>query len=202
MPSFRRIRCLEWCISSIYCKPRDAGALDHVEKWGIWKEFRNISKRVELLLSYHCQVSRDGQAEDERKGAGASLGEIEIRQYSGVRKLYLSHSFKDQQVTHSHLNTAQNALLWLITGVMKTTPIQAIEKNTSLHPLEYKREEKVYNHIEKLRRIPTYHVPMRTEMQNPTKNRKMRKSLNHHFKSFHRKIEDLLRTSWAEMMTR
>lgn len=97
----------------------------------------------------------------------------------------------------SRLNKVQNAGLRLITGGMKTTPIQAMEKLTSLQSLEDRREEKVFIHSEKLMRMPTH--PMHTEMRNPTKNRLKRTSFNHLSKSLHRRNEDLLPASPAEM---
>nr|KAG5706306.1 hypothetical protein BaRGS_026088 [Batillaria attramentaria] len=50
------------------------------------------------------------------------------------------------KINTSQLSKVQNARLLRITGRMKTTPIQAMEKHTSLGPLADRCKEKVYIH--------------------------------------------------------
>nr|KAG5697608.1 hypothetical protein BaRGS_001033 [Batillaria attramentaria] len=93
----------------------------------------------------------------------------------------------------SRLSKVQNAGLRLITGGMKTTPVQAMEKHTGLQSLDDRREEKVYVHSEKLLRMPNH--PMHEKLKNPTKNRLKRTSFNHLSKALHNRSKDLLPAS-------
>nr|KAG5714784.1 hypothetical protein BaRGS_000272 [Batillaria attramentaria] len=93
----------------------------------------------------------------------------------------------------SRLSKVQNAGLRLITGGMKTTPVQAMEKHTGLQSLDDRREEKVYVHSEKLLRMPNH--PMHEKLKNPTKNRLKRTSFNHLSKALHNRTKDLLPAS-------
>ena len=97
----------------------------------------------------------------------------------------------------SRLSKVQNTGMRLITGGLKTTPIQAMEKHTGLHSLDDRREEKVYIHSEKILRMPNH--PMHARMKELTKNRLKRTSFNHLSKNLHRRTEDLLPSSTAEM---
>lgn len=97
----------------------------------------------------------------------------------------------------SRLRKVQNTGLRLITGGLKTTPIQEMEKHTGLHPLEDRREEKIFTHSEKLLRLPSH--PVHTRLKDLTKNRLKRTSFNHLSKSIHRQHEGLLPSSPAEI---
>ena len=72
-----------------------------------------------------------------------------------------------------------------------------MEKHTGLHPLEDRREEKVFIHSEKFLRMPNH--PMHTRLQDLTRNRLKRTSFNHLSKNLHRRAEGLLPTSTDEM---
>ena len=96
----------------------------------------------------------------------------------------------------NRLVKVQNAGLRLITGGMKTTPIQQMEKHTGIHTLGERREQKVLTHSEKLRRMPTH--PMQEKLQQLTQNRLKRKSFNHLSRHLLRQNEGLLSTSPAE----
>ena len=73
---------------------------------------------------------------------------------------------------------------------MKTTPIAAMEKTTGLHSLEERREEKLLRQTEKMKRLPSH--PLYQKLQEPTKNRLKRQSINHSSKALQRKIQDVL----------
>ena len=96
----------------------------------------------------------------------------------------------------SYLAKVQNSSLRIITGGMKTTPIQKMEKCTNIHDLDNRREEKVLTHSEKLHRMPSH--PMHAQLKELTKNRLKRASFNHLSKQLHRCHEDLP-SSPAEM---
>ena len=88
------------------------------------------------------------------------------------------------------LSKVQNAGLRLITGGMKTTPIAAMEQATGLQSLEERREEKVLRQAEKMKRIPSH--PLHRKLQEPTKNRLKRKSINHISKSLGERFPEVL----------
>ena len=141
-----------------------------------------------------------------KKLAGTSWGansNILQRVYTGTVRPTLEYASTAwataSKTSTSRLNKVQNAGLRLITGGMKTTPTQAMEKHISLHPLEERREEKVFTHSQKLMRMPTH--PMHAKLQNQTKNRLKRASFNHLSKSLLRQHKDLLPSSQAEIET-
>ena len=104
---------------------------------------------------------------------------------------YASTSWTTAAKTNTtRLNKIQNASLRIITGGMKTTPIAAMEKTTGLHSLEERREEKLLRQTEKLKRLPSH--PLYQKLQEPTKNRLKRQSINHSSKALQRKIQDVL----------
>ena len=88
------------------------------------------------------------------------------------------------------LNKVQNASMRLITGGMRSTPIAAMEQATGLQPLEERREEKVIRQAEKMKRIPAH--PLNRRLQEPTKNRLKRKSINHISKSLRNRFPEVL----------
>ena len=88
------------------------------------------------------------------------------------------------------LSKVQNAGMRLITGGMRTTPIAAMEKATGLQPLEERREEKVLRQGEKMKRIPAH--PLNRRLQELTKNRLKRKSINHISKSLRNRFPEVL----------
>lgn len=90
----------------------------------------------------------------------------------------------------SRLTKIQNAGMRLITGGLKTTPINALESTTGLPSLDTRREEKVLIQHEKLQRIPTH--PVHQQLQEQTRNRLKRGSFNHLAKDLMRTHRDIL----------
>jgi hypothetical protein len=73
---------------------------------------------------------------------------------------------------------------------MKSTPIAAMERTAGVEPLESRRQTKILTHAEKLKRLPDH--PLHHKLQDPTKNRLKRKSLNHLVKEMQRDNADIL----------
>ena len=88
------------------------------------------------------------------------------------------------------LNKIQNASLRMITGAMKTTPITEMEKTAKLQPLENRRKEKCLVQGEKMKRLSTH--PLKTRLEEPTKNRLKRTSPNHIVKEAQKEFETVL----------
>ena len=104
------------------------------------------------------------------------------------------------------LDRVQNMGLRIITGAMKTTPIREMEKTADVQPLETRREHKAALQGEKMKRLTSH--PLHQKLQQATKNRLKRKSLNHemkHLQTRHtdileedpRQCEELKHTVWA-----
>ena len=92
----------------------------------------------------------------------------------------------------SKLDRVQNMGLRLILGAMKTTPIHEMEKTANVEPLERRRDLKVLLQGEKLQRLPAH--PLHNRLQQPTKNRLKRQSLNHQYKALRAQHRDILET--------
>ena len=90
----------------------------------------------------------------------------------------------------SKLAKVPNAGMRLITGGLKTTPINTLESTTGLHSLDTRRDEKVLTQYEKVQRLPTH--PAHQQLQEPTKNRLKRRSFNHLAKQQVRILSDAL----------
>lgn len=90
----------------------------------------------------------------------------------------------------TRLNKVQNAGLRLITGALKTTPIEEMERYSNIRPLENRRQEKVLAHSEKLRRLQSHH--MSKKLQQPTSTRLKRTSFKQMSKALAGTFEDLL----------
>ena len=90
----------------------------------------------------------------------------------------------------SKLDKVQNMGLRVILGAMKSTPICEMEKTADLEPLETRREYKVLALGEKAKRLSSH--PLHQKLQEPTKNRLKRQSLNHHLKDLNRTHTDVL----------
>ena len=116
--------------------------------------------------------------------------------YTGVVRPtmeYASTSWSTASKTNqSKLDKVQNMALRLILGAMRSTPIQDMEKTTNIHPLERRRNLKVLLQGEKLKRLPTH--PLHSRLQQPTKNRLKRKSLNHQYKALRGEYSNILKT--------
>ena len=65
------------------------------------------------------------------------------------------------------LNKVQNASLRIITGAMKTAPINEMERTAKLQSLEDRRKEKSLKQGEKMKRLPSH--PLHKKFQEQTK---------------------------------
>ena len=74
------------------------------------------------------------------------------------------------------INRVQNQAQRLITGAMKSTPIQKMEEITGLQSLEDRRDTKILTQAAKFKRLENH--PMNSRMSRPTKARLKRSSLN------------------------
>jgi ribonuclease HI len=95
------------------------------------------------------------------------------------------------------LSKVQNAGLRIITGAIKTTPIQEMENFANIRPLHDRRDEKVLVYREKLQRMTNH--PMHAKLNNPTKSRLKRTSFCHISKNLHNQHKDLLPNKHTEM---
>ena len=116
-----------------------------------------------------------------RKLAGTSWGANEkvLKQvYQGVVRPHLEYgSTAWSTAAKTHLQTldrVQNQALRLITGSMRSTPIQAMEEVAAIQPLVQRRDMKNLVQAEKIKALP--HHPMGHRMDQPTKNRLKRSS--------------------------
>lgn len=132
-----------------------------------------------------------------KKLAGTTWGadsKLLTRVYTGaVRPTmeYASTSWGTASKTNkSRLDKVQNMGLRLILGAMRSTPIQDMEKTANVEPLERRRDLKILMQGEKLRRLPSHHLHHRLEQ--PTKNRLKRQSLNHQYKALRAQHSDVL----------
>nr|KAG5710959.1 hypothetical protein BaRGS_013693 [Batillaria attramentaria] len=139
-----------------------------------------------------------------KKLAGTTWGahsNILRRVYTGaVRPIleYGSTAWATAAKTNTaRLNKIQNAGLRLITGAMKSTPIQTMESHCNLRPLDNRRDEKILVHREKLTRLTDH--PMHQKLQEPTANRLKRLSFNHLSKSLSTRHENPLPTDPEEI---
>ena len=71
----------------------------------------------------------------------------------------------------------QNQATRIITGAMKSTPIQELETITGLQPLADRRDTKLLTQAAKFRRLQDH--PMRDRLAQPTKRRLKRESFVH-----------------------
>ena len=93
--------------------------------------------------------------------------------------------------THANkLDRVQNLGLRTILGAMKSTPVAAMEQTAGIEPLESRRQTKILIHAEKLKRLPDH--PLHNKLQDLTKNRLKRKSLNHLVKELQRENADIV----------
>ena len=76
-----------------------------------------------------------------------------------------------------NISRVQNQATRIITGAMRSTPIQAMETTTGLESMEDRRDTKVLLQSAKLRRLNGH--PMSSRMEEPTKGRLKRESFIH-----------------------
>ena len=87
--------------------------------------------------------------------------------------------------TTDKVNRVQNQALRVITGAMRSTPIQELETITGLESLEARRETKVLVQAAKYKRLPGH--PMKNRFSQATKQRLKRESLIHQTRNLERK---------------
>ena len=80
--------------------------------------------------------------------------------------------------------------LRIIIRAMKSTPINEVEKTADLQPLGTRREYKILAQVQKTKRLPSH--PLHDKLQDRTKNRLKRRSLNHVVKDLQREHTDIL----------
>ena len=131
-----------------------------------------------------------------RKLAGTSWGadsRILTRVYTGaVRPTmeYASTTWGTAAKTNKQkLDKVQNIGLRIVLGALKTTPVHEMEKTADVEPLERRRNLRIVQQGEKLRRLPSH--PLHSLLNQPTKNRLKRQSLNHHYKALRREDSDI-----------
>ena len=119
-----------------------------------------------------------------RKLAGTGWGanqKILKRVYQGAIRPHLeygSSAWSTASKTNlQSLDRVQNQALRLITGSMRSTPIQAMEKVAAIQSLEQRRDSKILVQAEKFKCLPRH--PMTRRMNQPTRNRLKRKSFLH-----------------------
>ena len=96
----------------------------------------------------------------------------------------------------SRLAKLQNAGMRLITGGLKTTPINTLETTTGLQSLELRREEKTLTQSQKLHRLTEH--PAHKLLSGPSRNRLKRGSFNQLAKKLEEENSDILPTSPEE----
>ena len=93
--------------------------------------------------------------------------------------------------THTNkLDCVQNIGLRTILGAMRSTPKAMMEKTAGVEPLESRRQAKLLTHAEKMKRLPDH--PLHNRLQDLTKNRLKRISLNHLVKQHQKRQIDIL----------
>ena len=144
-------------------------------------------------------AKRDRQISSTEETCWHFLGsriQILTRVYTGaVRPAmeYASTSWSTAAKTNiSRLDKVQNMGLRLILGAMKTTPVKDMEKTADIEPLERRRDLKILFQGEKMKRLPTHQLHSRLEQ--PTKNRLKRTSLNHKYKGLSTVHKEVLQT--------
>ena len=132
-----------------------------------------------------------------KKLSGSSWG----ADYNIQRKLYVSYIRPVLEYGMTSWGTAaktnfnktskvQNQASRIITGAIKSTPIQALNTTTGLQPLEDRRDIKTLIQASKFRRMKEH--PMHKRMTDPTKSRIKRKSFLHQARSIKKKDTELM----------
>ena len=126
-----------------------------------------------------------------RKLAGTTWGadeQILKKMYQGTVRPHLEYSspaWSSSAKTNLHcLDKVQNQALRIITGAMKSTPIQYMEQVTGIQPLQERRKTKILLQAQKYECLPDH--PMKNRLQGFTKNRLKRSSFVHEAKKLKR----------------
>ena len=88
------------------------------------------------------------------------------------------------------MNKIQNQAMRMMTGAMKSTPIQALETATGLPTLEDRRDTAVLIQAEKYKRMKEH--PMHKRMAEPTKGRLKRTSFIHKSRELENQVPEML----------
>lgn len=88
------------------------------------------------------------------------------------------------------VSKVQNQAARIITGAMRSTPIQELETITGLEPMEDRRDTKLLIQAAKLKRLPNH--PMKARLYQPTKGRLKRGSFIHQTRVLEKKHQDIL----------
>ena len=88
------------------------------------------------------------------------------------------------------VSKVQNQATRIITGAMKSTPIQELETITGLQSLEDRRNTKLLTQAAKFKRLPGH--PMKERLSQPTKGRLKRESFIHQSRKLERQHQDIL----------
>ena len=88
------------------------------------------------------------------------------------------------------VSKVQNQAFRVITGAMKSTPIQELESITGLESLEDRRDTKLLKQAAKFKRLPDH--PMHNRLTKPTKGRLKRGSFVHQTRILERRHQELL----------
>ena len=127
-------------------------------------------------------------------GGGAANEATLKKVYTGAIRPVLEYGSKAwTSAANSHLqalNKVQNQALRLITGAMKTSPINEMEKITGITPLPYRRDTKTMVHAEKYKSMPAH--PMRARYGDLASGRLKRSSFIHRSKKLNREYKEEL----------
>lgn len=141
-----------------------------------------------------------------RKLAGTTWGANENilkRVYQGVVRPHLEYgasAWCTAAKTHQQtLDRVQNQALRIITGSMKSTPIQAMEKVTAIPPLSKRRDAKLMVQAQKYRSLPEH--PMGKRLEKGTKNRLKRSSFLHETRRLERQHQGSLPSTTLPITT-
>lgn len=88
------------------------------------------------------------------------------------------------------VSKVQNQAARIITGAMRSTPIQELETITGLEPMEDRRDTKLLIQAAKFKRLPNH--PMKDRLSKPTKGRLKRGSFIHQTRVLERRHQDIL----------
>ena len=132
-----------------------------------------------------------------RKLSGTTWGANEgtLKQvYQGTVRPHLEHgssSFMTAAQTHlSTLEKVQNQGLRIITGAMRSTPVQKMQDVTGIPPLQLRREGKALRQFTKARALEDH--PLHTRLANPCFNRLKRSSFVKEAKRINTNLQDRL----------
>ena len=94
------------------------------------------------------------------------------------------------QSNFDRVSKVQNQAARIITGAMKSTPIQELEATTGLQSMEDRRDTKILIQAAKFKRLKDH--PMRDRFSQPTKGRLKRGSFIHQSRILERRHQDIL----------